>query len=243
MAVRKSLASLLLLLVAFTSLVLGSPFYYFNEIPPQPAGEPVQQQVSQEQLVANANQQVSAGGEQLPKRIQGHLTQLYSHGSSAMKNVVDTVQPDLSNIGKDLTDVYQVTRDNVGKRIEPYANTVRPYLDHAQKVITPFVNQAREEVPKLITQAGPAIAHVGEQVIQQARPTVGKITEQVRDGISGVWNKLTQAAPNQQKVANFEAQPLAQAQQVVAGATNEATQVASQVNQEAASAAAAAASQ
>lgn len=52
------------------------------------------------------------------------------------------------------------------------SNAVKSLSDTVQ----PYVNQAKEEVPKLINQAGPAITKVGEQV---------------RDGITGAWSKLT----------------------------------------------------
>ena len=147
---------------------LAKPYYFLQEIKNDEPLKPAE--------VASNPEQIVGPTEQLPQRIHGHLNELYTHGSSAVKSVVDTVQPDLSNIGKDLTDVYHVTRDNVGKRIEPLAQTVRPYIDHAQKVISPYMSQAKEEVPKLIQQAGPALSKVGEQV---------------RDGITGVWGKLT----------------------------------------------------
>lgn len=190
-----SLAALLL-----ADLTLASPFYYYfqDASPPAPdnGAAELANQGGQQEVVANKMQQVAGQAQealagdgsqdQLPKRIHGHLSELYSHGSSAMKNVVDTVQPDFKNIGKDLNDVYQATRTQVGKKIEPLAQTVRPYIDHAQKVVAPYVTQAKEEVPKLINQAGPALS---------------KVSEQMRDTISGVLGKLKPNGAGGQQMA------------------------------------------
>lgn len=185
------------LLVSAASVVSGRPYYFMFE---QPASEASQTPQAIGQQVAAAGEQLQAqaqgqpGAPELPKRIQGHLSELYSHGSSAVRGVVDQVHPDLKNIGKDISEVYAATRDNVGRRIEPLAQTVRPFLDHAQKVVAPYVNSAREEVPKMIKQAGPVL-------------------EKVRDGVSGFVDKMKtgiqQAVqPGQQQ----QQQPLQQAQ-------------------------------
>lgn len=138
------------------------------------------------------------GSNQLHERIHGHMNQLLSHGGSAVMSAVEKMQPDLKNIGQDFSEALQVTRNSVGKRIEPLAQTVRPYLDHAHKVVAPIVSQAREEVPKLINQAGPTISNLGEQV---------------RTGLSGVWGKLTSVASQASQGVQSAAQSLGQSGQ------------------------------
>lgn len=179
---------------------IASPFYYFGEAVDQ-AQQAVQDGTQQ------AEQQVAQPGGALPQRIQGHLGDLLTHSGSAVKGVAESLRPDVSNIGKDLSEVYQVTRDNVNSRVvEPLTHTVRPYIDHAQKVVAPYVNQAKEEVPKLINQAGPALSKVGGQV---------------RDGLSEVWSRISSATSGtgstaQQTVQSGADQAASGAQQVVA---------------------------
>lgn len=177
---------------------LANPYYYFGEAVDQA------QQAAQDGI-QQAEQQVAQPGGALPQRIQGHLGDLLSHSGSAVKNVAESLRPDVSNIGKDISEVYQVTRDNVNSRVvEPLSHTVRPYIDHAQKVVAPYVNQAKEEVPKLINQAGPALSKVGGQV---------------RDGLSEVWSRISSATSG---VGNT-------AQQAVQGGVNQAAMGAQQV--------------
>jgi len=168
----------------------ASPYYFFSSGEPSlgaATGQEIKETAKEasgqvKQIASDAKQgvaQLASGGAdapksdgQLPTRIQGHLSELYTHGSSAIHSVVDKVQPDIKNIGRDITDAYQATRSEVGKRIEPLAQTVRPYID---QYVSPYVNQAREEVPKLINQAKPTLSNLGEQV---------------RGGITGVWSKI-----------------------------------------------------
>lgn len=171
------------LVVLLVSLVCVAAKPYWHEVVPQELPANVQQigQLGQ-QVPIKPNQPAEveqANSDPLHGRIHGHMNQLLSHGGSAVMSAVEQVQPDLRNIGKDLTDATQVIRDNVGKRIEPLAQTVRPYIDHAQKVVAPLVKQAREEVPKMINQAGPTISNLGEQV---------------RTGLSGVWDRISSVA-------------------------------------------------
>ena len=175
-------------------LAQAAPYYYFFQDAPQPvasaqetvqraasdAGQQVQQMAGQAQeavggAAQQAADQVGQAGGQISDRFHGHLSELYSHGKTAVRGAVDTVHPDFKNIGQDLTDAYQKTRTQVGKQIEPLAQTVRPYLDHAHKVVEPYVSQVREEMPKLIGQAKPALSKVGEHV---------------RDSIQGVIKKM-----------------------------------------------------
>lgn len=182
MASNKQLSAIVLvasvLSIGFAS---AKPYYFFHEVP---VPQPIQQ--AAENVANHAQQKGEQVGEQLPQRIQGHLGQLYSHSSSAVKSLADSVQPDIKNIGQDITDAYHVTRDNVGKRIEPLAQTVKPYIENAQKAVAPYVDQAREEVPKLINKAAPAIQKVGETV---------------RQSISGVWGRLASSAGQQGEAA------------------------------------------
>lgn len=210
----------LLLALTFSSLVAAKPFYFFQQ-----AAEPVSQdaikatQQGTNQIAQVAGDVINGVGpnnEPIPSRIHNHLNQLYQHGSTAVKSLADQVQPDIKNIGQDISEAYQVTRDNVGKRIEPIAQTVRPYIDHAQKVVAPYIQQVEQEVPKLIHQAGPAISKVGEQV---------------RDGITGVWQKVTANGGSTEQMVQSGAQNVADgtqqvaqqaAQQIAAQAPNQA---------------------
>lgn len=188
----------LVLLTTVVVCVSGKP--YWQDLPAQPrpaipasvaAAANAAEQIQQQAQMSPQN----TGSGPLHERIHGHMNQLLSHGGSAIMGAVEKVQPDLKNIGKDFSDALQVTRTNVGKRIEPLAQTVRPYLDHAQKVVAPIVSQAREEVPKLINQAGPKISNLGEQV---------------RTGLSGVWGKLTSVASQATQGVQNAAQSLGQ---------------------------------
>lgn len=187
------------LLSILAACVTAKPYYYLFQ------DDAIQKAQQAADKVKSDVEAATSDPAELPQRIHGHLEQLYNHGSTAVKNVVDTMQPDLSNIRKDLGDVYQVTRDNVGRRIEPLAHTVRPYIDHAQKVVAPYVNQAKEEVPKLINQAGPAISKVGEQV---------------RDGLTGVWDKITSVGQPESAAQQVASQAQKAGEQVQQAATN-----------------------
>lgn len=176
---KQELVIILLSVYCLINVTSAKPYYYFFQGAPEPEQQ-TQAQVAGNiengaQAVGQQAQQQGLKTEQLHDKITGHLGQLYNHGSTAVKNVVDNVAPDLKNIGADLTEVYHVTGDNVGKKIEPLANNVKPYINQAQKAMAPYVSQAKEEVPKLINQAGPALTKVGEQV---------------RDGLTGVWEKI-----------------------------------------------------
>lgn len=135
----------------------------------------------------------SAGEAPIRERITGHMSDLYSHGSSAMKGLVHTVEPDIKNIGKDLTEVYEQTRTQMGKRIEPLAHTVRPYIDQAQKAVAPYVSKAREEVPKAMSKVSTAVwskiqgsGHQGQE-----GQTVG---EQVQHATNSIQKEADKAA-------------------------------------------------
>lgn len=208
-------SSFLLIAITFSSLAQAEPFYYWYQAAEAP-NDVAQQSANQiPQAVGDAANGVPGqvggqNGEQLPGRIHNHLNQLYQHSSTAVKSLADQVQPDIKNIGQDLSEAYHVTRDNVGRRIEPLAQTVRPYIDHAQKVVAPYIQQVEEEVPKLIHQAGPAMARVGEQV---------------RDGITGVWHRVT---ANGNPSSDVSGQVQSMAQNVADGAQQANQQVSAQ---------------
>lgn len=204
-SLQSSLASAASLVLLASCLAQAAPYYFYLDAPAAAPEAPKQVAEAAGQMQEVAGQAQEAVGQtlakqpglqqvgpdgQLPHRIHGHLTDLYSHGSTAMRGVVDKMQPDLKNIGKDLSEVYQATRSEMGRRIEPLAQTVRPFIDQAQKAVAPYMSQAREEVPKLINQAGPALSKVGDSV---------------RDGLTGVWSKLNGANQQQQQLQ----QPLA----------------------------------
>lgn len=203
----------LLIAITFSSLASAEPFYYWYQAaePPKDAAQQSANQISQAIGDGAAGQVGGQNTEQLPDRIHNHLNQLYQHSSTAVKSLADQVQPDIRNIGQDLSEAYHVTRENVGRRIEPLAQTVRPYIDHAQKVVAPYIHQVEEEVPKLIHQAGPAMARVGEQV---------------RDGITGVWHRVTANGNPTSDVTGQQTQSLTQ------NVADGGQQVAQQANQQ-----------
>lgn len=127
------------------------------------------------------------GEQRLPQRFSGHISSLYNHGSTAMKSVVDTVQPDISNLGKDISDMYHQTRVQIGHRIEPIGQTIKPMIENAQKLVSPYVNHVKDEVPKLI---------------EQARPTIVKAGEQLRGGLHNAWDKISTTVSNVGAPAN-----------------------------------------
>lgn len=182
-------ASLLLVVIACQP-TQGRPYFFFQSAQPSPTEAPTSEKVASEakETAVKAEQAVQSATNQaretisgvnvpkLPQKLSGHLSSLYEHGQTAMKGVVDTVQPDISNIGRDITEIYQQTRENVGRRIEPIGQTLKPLIDHAQKVVAPYMNQAREEVPKLL---------------EQARPTIAKAGEQIRGGLNTAWSRIS----------------------------------------------------
>lgn len=210
------------LLLISVSCSLAKPYYYFFQADEaaqkaaadaQAAAQSVQQQIK----LPEVGQQVDG---ELKHKISGHLNSLYQHGSSAVKSLADTVQPDFKNIGQDITEVYHVTGERVNKKIEPLAQNVKPYIDQAQKA----VERTREEVPKLIHQAGPALTKVGSQV---------------RDGISGVLDKLKSAhnpepspAGALQQAGEQVQQAGQQVQQAATGTMQQAQQMASNAIQQ-----------
>lgn len=199
----------LLITITLGDLVIAKPYYFFQqaaEPASQDASTATKQETNQIAQVVGDVANGANGGEKLPNRIHNHLNQLYQHGSTAVKSLAHQVQPDIKNIGQDISEAYQVTRDNVGKRIEPIAQTVRPFIDHAQKVVAPYIHQVEQEVPKLMHQAGPAISKVGEQV---------------RDGITGVWHKVKANVGPTDQLSQSGAQDVADATQQVAQQANQ----------------------
>lgn len=240
---RVQLAFVALALVAFEGLQ-AKPYYYFFQDAPEPtapeagaaqvtnadalkeAAEKAGQQVAN--AASTARQEAGQGAS-----IRGHLSDLYTHGSSAMRGVVDTVQPDIKNIGKDLSEAYQATRTQVGKTIEPLAQTVRPYIDQAQKMVAPYVSQAREEVPKLINQAGPTLHKVGEQVRGKLSGVIDKLRP--ANGGSGLQAAGQQMMASGQEHVQSAASSVQQAGQEAQASVQNAAQQAQQQVQAASS--------
>lgn len=152
-SVSSSILGTLLLVALLTSQAIAMPYFYF--VDPEPQSQQVVKAAE-----ANAQQQQQPG--ELPQRLQGHLNQLLSHGNSAMHSIVESIQPDIKNLGRDLTDVMHATRENVGKRIEPLANT-------AQKSMGPLIDQAREDIPKALTKVGEQVKGVWEKMTSGAQ--------------------------------------------------------------------------
>lgn len=200
---------LLFVLVASSTIALQAearPFYFYQAAepaPPETAVESLQKdaQSATQQVTDQAKKladQMGQHARQAQNYVQGainspqaqgitsHLGSLYEHGSSAMRSVMETVRPDISNLGHDLSDLASRTRDGLNSRIQPIGQTLRPYIDHAQKVVAPYVNQAKEEVPKLIEKAGPTL--------HKARESISSAWDKLSTSVSSAANSMTSQA-------------------------------------------------
>lgn len=212
--------SLIAFVAFFVSWAGASPFYFFADSPtaskvdPSGAVTAVEQHVhphvhqfhhAVQQTGEETRQKPGESPEEFRMRVAGHLAQFARHGSSAVKNAAEQVQPDLKNLGKDLSDTYQQTRDSIAERIKPVAQTVKPFIEQAGRVVSKVGEQVRDNIQGLYSSIKEKTAQQQQQQQQLTgaaneaqKKLSGSINEavgsvkKVGDQVSGVTNQLAE---------------------------------------------------